>query len=198
MLDTIERVGNDWNYLHDNSQYARIIFFNEYMKVKSVSLKDINFTALYDEDVTIDKIKSFFKDGINENWNMDMKDFKNNYKNLVELVLYDENLIMLKFKKEKYYKLFDLKKSPLYKGTEVLFAPFSLSLTIEYTTFSDKTEKDVIEFLFKNYIDDFLVIRTVISKLLTIRTEPFLAPNYIILLENEEENNVKKNNKINY
>lgn len=192
MLETIERVGNNWNYLHDNYQYTRITFFNEYMNVKSVSLKDINFTVLFDGETTIDKIKTFFKDGMNENWNMDMNNFKNNYENLVELVLYDECLIMLKFQKEKYYKLFNIKKGPRYMGTEELFAPFSLSLTIEYTNFSDKTEKDVIEFIFRNYIDDFLVIRTVISKLLTIRTEPFLTPDYIILLDNEEENKDKK------
>ena len=191
MLDKIEHVGNDWNYLHDNYQYTRITFFNEYMKVKSVSLKDIGFTVLYEEEPTIDKIKTFFQDGIKENWNMDMKNFKNNYENLVELVLYDDCLIMLKFKKEKYYNLFNIEKGHFFMGIEELFAPFSLSLTIEYTTFSDKTEKDVIEFVFKNYIEDFLVIRKVISGLLTIRTEPFLAPDYIILLANDEENKVK-------
>ena len=79
-MNKIKHVGNDWNYLHDNYQYARINFFNDDMKVKTATLKDIKFNPIFEGEVTIDKIRSFYKDCIKENWNMNMKDFEENYK----------------------------------------------------------------------------------------------------------------------
>ena len=189
-MDKIKNVGNDWNYLHDNYQYARVTFITDYMNVKSVSLKDVKFSVKYDGDVTIDKIKDFFKGCINEDWKMDLKDFQKNYEGLVELVLYDDCLIVVKFEKEKYYKLFNIEKgNSEFEKLEKLFAPYSLELTLEYTTLNGKTEEEAIEFIFKNYIDDFLVVRKVISDLLTIRTEPFQSPYYVIILKEEDNKN---------
>ena len=135
-MENIKQVGNDWNYLHDNYQYTRITFFNEYMHVSDVSLKDIIFRPIFDSDVTIEKIKSFYKDCINENWSMDLNNFQKNYEGLVELTLYDNCLILLKFEREKYYKLFNIEKGYSDFGTEMLFVPYSLKLVLEYTTFS--------------------------------------------------------------
>ena len=191
MMENIKQVGNDWNYLHDNYQYTRITFFNEYMHVSDVSLKDITFRPIFDSDVTIEKIKSFYKDCINENWSMDLNNFQKNYEGLVELILYDNCLILLKFEREKYYKLFNIEKGYSDFGTEMLFAPYSLKLVLEYTTFSNKSEKASIEFIFGNYVEDALVVRKVISDLLTIETKPFLFPDYIIILLNKE-NKIKK------
>ena len=134
MLNIIKHVGNDWNYLHDNYQYARINFFNEDMKVKTATLKDIEFTPIFEGDVTIDKIRSFYKNCIKENWNMDIEDFEKNYKNLVELVLFHDYLLIIKFEREKYYKLFNIEKGEPDSGPENLFAPFSLKLSLEYVT----------------------------------------------------------------
>ena len=50
------------------------------MKVKTATLKDIKFNPIFEGEVTIDKIRSFYKDCIKENWNMNMKDFEENYK----------------------------------------------------------------------------------------------------------------------
>ena len=191
MMENIKQVGNDWNYLHDNYQYTRITFFNEYMHVSDVSLKDIIFRPIFDSDVTIEKIKSFYKDCINENWSMDLNNFQKNYEGLVELTLYDNCLILLKFEREKYYKLFNIEKGYSDFGTEMLFVPYSLKLVLEYTTFSNKLEKASIEFIFGNYVEDALVVRKVISDLLTIETKPFLFPDYIIILLNKE-NKMKK------
>ena len=191
MMENIKQVGNDWNYLHDNYQYTRITFFNEYMHVSDVSLKDIIFRPIFNSDVTIEKIKSFYKDCINENWSMDLNNFQKNYEGLVELTLYDNCLILLKFEREKYYKLFNIEKGYSDFGTEMLFIPYSLKLVLEYTTFSNKLEKASIEFIFGNYVEDALVVRKVISDLLTIETKPFLFPDYIIILLNKE-NKIKK------
>lgn len=190
MINTIKHVGNDWNYLHDNYQYARINYFNEDMKVQSVTLKDIEFNPIFESEVTIDNIRSFYKTCIKENWNMVIKDFKENYRNLVELVLFDDYLLIIKFDREKYYKLFNIAKGQPDSGPENLFAPYYLKLSLEYITYAGKTEKETIEFIFKNYIEDFLVVRKVISNLLIIVTETFSAPDYIIAFISEEE---KKN-----
>ena len=198
MMETIKKVGDNWEYLHDNYQYARVKFFKNYMKVKKVTLKDIEFHPLYDSEITLDAIKSFYKTCIDEKWNMDIKDFKKKYESLVELVLYDECLVMLKFERKKYYELFNIEKgyedpfeNLLSDGNERLFIHYFLKLKLEYTTLSDKTEIENIEFIFKNYIEDFLVARKIISNNLTIRTEPFVIPNYIILLKNNGEKNIK-------
>jgi hypothetical protein len=104
----------------------------------------------------------------------------------------------IKIWKKKYYEFFHIEKgyedpreNLFSDGNERLFAPYSLKLELEYTTFSDKTEKESIEFIFKNYIDDFLVARKIISNNLTIKTEPFIFPSYIIILKNDDEKNVK-------
>jgi len=198
MLEKIEKVGDNYEYLHENYQYARVTFFKDYMNVKQVILKGIEFYPLFDREITLDEIKSFYKACINEKWNMDIKDFKKRYENLVDLVLYDNCLIMLKFERKKYYEFFNIEKGytdPLDNlfsdGNERLFAPYSLKLELEYTTLSDKTEKENMEFIFKNYIDDFLVVKKIISNHLTIRTEPLCIPDYIILLKNNDEKNLK-------
>ena len=198
MLEKIEKVGDNYEYLHENYQYAKVIFFKDYMNVKQVILKGIEFYPLFDREITFDEIKSFYKACINEKWNMDIKDFKKRYENLVDLVLYDNCLIMLKFERKKYYEFFNIEKGytdPLDNlfsdGNERLFAPYSLKLELEYTTLSDKTEKENMEFIFKNYIDDFLVVKKIISNHLTIRTEPLCIPDYIILLKNNDEKNLK-------
>ena len=198
MLEKIEKVGDNYEYLHENYQYARVTFFKDYMNVKQVILKGIEFYPLFDREITLDEIKSFYKACINEKWNMDIKDFKKRYENLVDLVLYDNCLIMLKFERKKYYEFFNIEKGytdPLDNlfsdDNERLFAPYSLKLELEYTTLSDKTEKENMEFIFKNYIDDFLVVKKIISNHLTIRTEPLCIPDYIILLKNNDEKNLK-------
>ena len=198
MLEKIEKVGDNYEYLHENYQYAKVTFFKDYMNVKQVILKGIEFYPLFDREITLDEIKSFYKACINEKWNMDIKDFKKRYENLVDLVLYDNCLIMLKFERKKYYEFFNIEKGytdPLDNlfsdGNERLFAPYSLKLELEYTTLSDKTEKENMEFIFKNYIDDFLVVKKIISNHLTIRTEPLCIPDYIILLKNNDEKNLK-------
>ena len=190
-MNKIKHVGNDWNYLHDNYQYARINFFNDDMKVKTTTLKDIKFNPIFEGEVTIDKIRSFYKDCIKENWNMNMKDFEENYKNLVNFVLFHDYLLIIKFEKEKYYKLFNIEKGQPDSGPETLFAPYSLELSLEYITFSGKVVNDTIEFIFRNYVKDFLIVRTVISDLLTIVTEPFCVPDYIIAFNSEEEKKSK-------
>ena len=199
MLEKIQRVENNWIYLHDNSQYAQVTFNNKnYIKVKQVILKGIEFYPLFDSEITIDRIKNFYKECINDKWNMDIKDFKKKYESLVDLVLFGDWMIILKFEKKKYYEFFHIEKgyedpreNLFSDGNERLFAPYSLKLELEYTTFSDKTEKESIEFIFKNYIDDFLVARKIISNNLTIKTEPFIFPSYIIILKNNDEKNVK-------
>ena len=190
MLKTIKRVGDDWDYIHDNYQYARVVFFNEFMGVNSITLKDIEFFPIYNEEVSIDGIKKFYSNCIDEGWSMNMTDFKNNYENLVELVLYDNTLIILKFQKEKYYKLFNIRKGyPNYEQEE-LFAPYSFKLILEYTTFEGEKKESSIKLIFGTYIEDTLMITRVISSQLTIETEPFTPPDYIIKLLNK--NNEKK------
>ena len=67
---------------------------------------------------------------------MNMKDFEENYKNLVNLVLFHDYLLIIKFEREKYYKLFNIEKGQPDSGPENLFAPYSLELSLEYITFS--------------------------------------------------------------
>lgn len=191
MLNTIKRVGNNWDYIHDNYQYARVVFFNEFMGVKSTSLKDIEFTPIYNDDVTIDRIKKFYASCIGKDWNINMTDFKKKYENLVELVLYDDNIIILKFLREKYYELFNIKKGFPNYGPEEFFAPYSLKLTLEYITFKEEKNLSSIKLIFGTYIEDTLMITKVISSDLTIETEPFAPPDYIIILNKDDKNKKK-------
>ena len=187
MLDSIKKVEDNWDYLYNNYDYARINFYNEYMQVKSVELKNLDFTPLYNDDyITIDKIKKFYEGCLNENWNMDLENFKENYKNLIELTLYDDTMLIIKFQKEKYYKFFNINKGYADFGTEKFFFPYSFKLEFKYTTFDDKKENASIQLVFGSYVDDTLILNKVISHQLTIKTEPLCLPDYIILLLNKD------------
>ena len=101
----IKYVGRNRDYLNENSRFAKVIFFNEYMGVKKVSLKNFKFSVTNDKD-TIDKTKECYRASIAKNLNMDIEDFQHKYKDLVELILYNDYLIILKFSKKKLFKIF--------------------------------------------------------------------------------------------
>ena len=65
MLEKIKRVKEDLNYLYEEQfNQAKVIFYNKTMNVKSVSLKAIEFESIFEEEITKDMIKKFFKGGI--------------------------------------------------------------------------------------------------------------------------------------
>ena len=188
MLEKIKRVKEDWDYLYeDQFGMAKVIFYNKTMNVKSVTLKDIEFESIFEEEITMDKIKKFFKDGIKEKWEIDMNDFKKRYENLVELIFYDDYIIILQFKKEKYYEFFNIKKGYEDIAFEKLLAPYSLKLTLEYTNLEDKTGTAMVKLIFTHYKNDGLILNKFISKELTLNTKPLIIPEYCLIFQNPNE-----------
>ena len=188
MLEKIKRVKEDWNYLNEEQFYmAKVIFYDKAMNVKSISLKAVEFESIFEEDITIDKIKKFFKDGIKEKWEIDMNDFKKRYENLVELIFYDDYIIILLFKKEKYYEFFNIEKGYEDIAFEKLLAPYSLKLTLEYTNLEDKTGTATVKLIFTHYKDDGLILNKFISKELTLNTKPLIIPEYSLIFRNPNE-----------
>ena len=195
MINTIKRVKRDWNYLYEkNYKYAKVTFFNKIMDVKTVTLKEIEFTPLFNGDVTIERIKKFYVESIDEKWNMKIENFNKDYENLVELVLYSEYLIILKFEKQKYYNFFNIKKGYYEFGIEKLFIPYLLKLSLEYTTNDDKIENGSVKLIFGSYINDTLIISKVISNGITLKTDSFNLPDFNLIL-NKDENINKNENK---
>ena len=179
MLEKIKRVKEDLNYLYEeNYNKAKVIFNNRTMNVKSVSLKAVEFESIFEEEITKDKIKNFFKGGIKEKWEIDMNNFKQRYENLVELIFYDDYIIILLFKKEKYYEFFNIEKGYEDIAFEKLLAPYSLKLTLEYTNLEDKTGTATVKLIFTHYKDDGLILNKFISNELTLNTKPLIIPDY--------------------
>ena len=120
---------------------------------------------------------------------MDIKDFKKRYKELVEVILYCNSIIYLKFEREKYLKFFNIKEGYMNFNTERLFAPYLLKVELEYTTAKDKVVPSTIEFRFNDYVNDTLIISKLTSRLLTIETKGFCAPDYVVILRNKYDTN---------
>ena len=188
----IKYVGRNRDYLNENSRFAKVIFFNEYMGVKKVSLKNFKFSVVLNDKDTIDKTKECYRASIAKNLNMD-EDFQNKYKDLVELILYNDYLIILKFSKKNYLKFLNIKKGYMnYNETELLFAPYLLEIELEYTTYEDKELQSTIELTFDSYSEDTLIISKVCSEPLTIDAKKFSIPDYVIICRNHDD----KKNKI--
>ena len=185
----IKHVKGNWSYLKQYMDFAKVTLYNEFMHVKAVSLKKIEFTPIFNDEVTIDKIKEFYFGRIDKNWSTDIKDFKERYKNLVEVILYCDSIIILKFEREKYLNFFNIKEGYLNFNTERLFAPYLLKVELEYTTAKDKVVPATIEFRFNDYVDDALIISKLTSRLLTIETKGFCAPDYVVILRNKYDTN---------
>ena len=83
------------------------------MDVKNVSLTDIEFSPLFNDDVTIEKIKKFYIESIDEKWNMKIENFNKDYENLLELILYDQYSVIQKFEKKNIIIFLILKKDIL-------------------------------------------------------------------------------------
>ena len=193
MLEKIKRVKEDLNYLYEeNYNKAKVIFNNRTMNVKSVSLKAVEFESIFEEEITKDKIKNFFKGGIKEKWEIDMNNFKQRYENLVELIFYDDYIIILLFKKEKYYEFFNIEKGYEDIAFEKLLAPYSLKLTLEYTNLEDKTGTATVKLIFTHYKDDGLILNKFISKELTLNTKPLIIPDYSLIFQNPNEKFMSK------
>ena len=193
MLEKIKRVKEDLNYLYEeNYNKAKVIFNNRTMNVKSMSLKAIEFESIFEEEITKDKIKNFFKGGIKEKWEIDMNNFKQRYENLVELIFYDDYIIILLFKKEKYYEFFNIEKGYEDIAFEKLLAPYSLKLTLEYTNLEDKTGTATVKLIFTHYKDDGLILNKFISKELTLNTKPLIIPEYSLIFRNPNEKFISK------
>jgi len=193
MLEKIKRVKEDLNYLYEeNYNKAKVIFNNRTMNVKSVSLKAVEFESIFEEEITKDKIKNFFKGGIKEKWEIDMNNFKQRYENLVELIFYDDYIIILLFKKEKYYEFFNIEKGYEDIAFEKLLAPYSLKLTLEYTNLEDKTGTATVKLIFTHYKDDGLILNKFISNELTLNTKPLIIPDYSLIFQNPNEKFMSK------
>ena len=83
------------------------------MDVKNVSLTDIEFSPLFNDDETIEKIKKFYIESIDEKWNMKIENFNKDYENLLELILYDQYSVIQKFEKKNIIIFLILKKDIL-------------------------------------------------------------------------------------
>ena len=160
------------------------------MDVKSAELTDLEFYPIFENNLTEDSIKDFYKENIDGNWKINFDEFKSKYSELVEPILYADFLILLKFEKKKYADFFNIKKKPVNFALERLFAPFVLKLCLKLINLEDQEIETKVELTFKYYSNDALIVNKLDSKDL-ILDDPFTFHDYVLVLP-KDTNNGKK------